>query len=332
MPQLAPPYLLFLGDAADQLAAKTAVGIAHWRPERCLGQLRLSGCRADLGLPDQTLADARAAGARTLIIGVVNRGGMVSDLWRETLLQAIDRGYDLASGLHTRLSTIPGLADRARAKGTRLVDARFSDRAFPIATGVKRPGKRLLTVGTDCSVGKMFAALAIEREMQARAMACTFRATGQTGIFIAGTGVAVDAVVSDFLAGAVELLTPANHPEHWDLIEGQGSLFHASYAGVSLGLLHGAQPDALVLCHDPNRPHLRGLPEYQLPDLLDCIRLNEQCGRLTNPACRTVGIAVNTSHWPEDRASELLGAIERQVGLPAVDPLRQGVGRLVDAL
>ena len=247
-------------------------------------------------------------------------------------MQAIDLGYDLASGLHTRLGTIPGLADRARAKGTRLVDARFSDRAFPIATGVKRPGKRLLTVGTDCSVGKMFTALAIEREMQARGMACTFRATGQTGIFIAGTGVAVDAVVSDFLAGAVEDLTPANHPEHWDLIEGQGSLFHASYAGVSLGLMHGAQPDALVLCHDPNRPHMRGLPEYQLPDLLDCIRLNEQCARLTNPACRTVGIAVNTSHLSENCASELLKTIERQAGLPAVDPLRQGTARLVDAL
>ena len=209
---------------------------------------------------------------------------------------------------------------------------RFPDRAFPIATGVKRPGKRLLTVGTDCSVGKMFTTLAIEREMQTRGMACTFRATGQTGIFIAGTGVAVDAVVSDFLAGAVEVLTPANHPEHWDLIEGQGSLFHASYAGVSLGLMHGAQPDALVLCHDPNRPHMRGLPEYQLPDLLDCIRLNEQCGRLTNPACRTVGIAVNTSHLPENRASELISTIERQAGLPAVDPLRQGAARLVDAL
>ena len=332
MIQLAHPYLLFLGDASDQLAAKTAVGVAHWRPEQCIGQLRLPDCHADLGLPDQTLAAARAAGARTLIIGVVNRGGTISDLWRETLLQAIDLGYDLASGLHTRLGTIPGLADRARAKGTRLVDARFSDRAFPIATGVKRPGKRLLTVGTDCSVGKMFTALAIEREMQARGMACTFRATGQTGIFIAGTGVAVDAVVSDFLAGAVEVLTPANHPEHWDLIEGQGSLFHASYAGVSLGLMHGAQPDALVLCHDPNRPHMRGLPEYQLPDLLDCIRLNEQCGQLTNPACRTVGIAVNTSHLPENRASELLRAIESQAGLPAVDPLRQGAARLVDAL
>lgn len=332
MIQLAHPYLLFLGDAADQLAAKTAAGIAHWRPERCLGQLRLPDCHADLGLPDQTLAEARAAGARTLIIGVVNRGGTISDLWRETLLQAIDLGYDLASGLHAHLGTIPGLADRVRAKGTRLIDARFSDRAFPIATGVKRPGKRLLTVGTDCSVGKMFTALAIEREMQARGMACTFRATGQTGIFIAGTGVAVDAVVSDFLAGAVEVLTPANHPEHWDLVEGQGSLFHASYAGVSLGLMHGAQPDALVLCHDPNRPHMRGLPEYRLPDLLSCIRLNEQCGRLTNPACRTVGIAVNTSHLPENRASELLSALECQTGLPAVDPLRQGAARLVDAL
>ena len=208
----------------------------------------------------------------------------------------------------------------------------FPDRAFPIATGVKRPGKRLLTVGTDCSVGKMFTALAIEREMQARGIACTFRATGQTGIFIAGTGVAVDAVVSDFLAGSVEVLTPANHPRSLDLVEGQGSLFHASYAGVSLGLMHGAQPDALVLCHDPNRPHMRGLPEYQLPDLLDCIRLNEQCARLTNPACRTVGIAVNTSHLPED-ARRRTARNHREPSEPARSrSLRQGAARLVDAL
>jgi uncharacterized NAD-dependent epimerase/dehydratase family protein len=326
------PYLLFLGDAPDQLAAKTATGIAQWRPNWCTGQLRLPDCHADLNLPDQTLAAAHTAGARTLIIGVANRGGIVSDLWRDTLFEAIDLGYDLASGLHQRLGDIPGLADRAEAKGARLTDARFPDRDYPIASGVKRPGKRLLTVGTDCSVGKMFAALAIEREMQSRNIACTFRATGQTGIFIAGTGVAVDAVVSDFVAGAAEAITPDNDPDHWDLVEGQGSLFHASYAGVSLGLMHGAQPDALVLCHDPNRAHMRGLPEYPLPDLTDCIALNEQCGRLTNPACRTIGVAVNTSHLDEGAAEMLLGDIENETGLPTVDPVRQDAARLVDAL
>ena len=332
MISLRQPYLLFLGDAPDQLAAKTATGIAHWRPDWCTGQLRLPECDADLGLTDQSLAEGIDAGAQTLIVGVANRGGIVSELWRDTLYEAVDLGYDLASGLHKRLDEIPGLAGRAAKQGTRLIDARFPDRDYPIASGVKRPGRRLLTVGTDCSVGKMFTTLAIEREMQAREITCTFRATGQTGIFIAGTGVSVDAVVSDFVAGAAETITPANNPEHWDLVEGQGSLFHASYAGVSLGLMHGAQPDALVLCHDPNRPHMRGLPEYALPDLTDCIRLNEECGRLTNPACRTIGVAVNTSHLAADEAVRVLSEIEAETGLPTVDPVRQGAARLVDAL
>ena len=142
----------------------------------------------------------------------------------------------------------------------------------------------------------------------------------------------VDAVVSDFVAGAAESITPDNDSEHWDLVEGQGSLFHASYAGVSLGLMHGAQPDALILCHDPNRAHMRGLPEYSLPNLSDCIALNERCGRLTNPACRTVGVAVNTSHLDDNAAATLLGDIEDETGLPTVDPVRQGAARLVDAL
>ena len=332
MQTLRQNYLLFLGDAPDQLAAKTAAGIAHWRPDWCTGQLRLPDCNADLGLIDQTLREAHHLGARTLILGVANRGGRVSDLWRDTLYEAIELGYDLASGLHTRLGNIPGLAERADEAGTRLVDVRFPDRDYPIASGVKRPGRRLLTVGTDCSVGKMFTTLAIEREMQARGVACTFRATGQTGIFIAGEGVSVDAVVSDFIAGAAETITPDNDPEHWDLVEGQGSLFHASYAGVSLGLMHGAQPDALILCHDPNRSHMRGLPEYSLPDLTDCIALNERCGLLTNPACRTIGVAINTSHLDECTAETMLRDIEGETGLPTVDPVRQGTARLVDAL
>ena len=168
--------------------------------------------------------------------------------------------------------------------------------------------------------------------MKARGVKATFRASGQTGIFIAGEGLCVDAIISDFIAGAAEVLSPDNDADHWDLVEGQGSLFHASYAGVSLGLLHGSQPDALVLCHDPDRDHMRGLPTCRLPAVDACIRLNESCGRLTNPACRTVGIAVNTSKRSEEDALGLLEALERQTGLPCVDPLRQGAGRLVDAL
>ncbi len=330
--QIQHPYLLFLGDAADQLAAKTANGIAVWRPDWCLGQLRLPDCNADLGLPDMSLQEAREAGARTLIVGVANRGGVISDVWLQTLLEALDLGYDIASGLHNRLGAIPQLQERAAANNLQLFDVRYPTQEFGVGSGKKRAGKRLLTVGTDCSVGKMFTALAIEREMHGRGMAADFRATGQTGIFIAGDGVSVDAVVADFIAGATEDLAPDNDPEHWDLIEGQGSLFHASYAGVSLGLLHGAQADCLVLCHEPTRQHMRGLPHYPLPSLQDCIEANERAGSLTNPNCRVAGISINTEALDADAAQELLHSTQARTGLPTVDAYRFGAGPLVDAL
>jgi uncharacterized NAD-dependent epimerase/dehydratase family protein len=157
---------MFLGDAADQLAAKTAAGVAMWRPDWCVGQLRLDGCGADLGLPDMTLEEAAAVGARTLVVGVANRGGMVSDDWMAALHRALELGFDIASGLHARLNTIPEIADAATRLDRRLFDVRHPTRQFNVANGVKRRGRRLLTVGTDCSVGKMFASLAIEREMK----------------------------------------------------------------------------------------------------------------------------------------------------------------------
>jgi uncharacterized NAD-dependent epimerase/dehydratase family protein len=168
--------------------------------------------------------------------------------------------------------------------------------------------------------------------MRARGLKADFRATGQTGIFIAGDGVSIDAVVSDFVSGAVEWITPANAPDHWDLVEGQGSLFHASYAGVTLGLIHGAQPDALVMCHEPTRPHMRGLPHYRLPDLQTCIDANLAAARLTNPNVRCVAVSLNTSALDAAAAERTLRDTERTYGLPAVDPLRTGVGKIVDQL
>jgi uncharacterized NAD-dependent epimerase/dehydratase family protein len=330
--QIQHPYLLFLGDAPDQLAAKTAQGIAQWRPDWCLGQLRLPGAKADLGLPELDVARAAAEGARTLIVGVANRGGVINESWLPVLLEALDRGLDLASGLHRKLADVPRLAERARARGRQLFDVRHPTRDFAVGTGEKRAGKRLLAVGTDCSIGKMYTTLALEKEMRARGMKADFRATGQTGIFIAGAGVSIDAVVADFISGAVEWLSPANDPDHWDLVEGQGSLFHPSYAGVSLGLLHGAQPDLLVMCHEPGRPHMRGLPQYRLPDLEDCIEANLKAARLTNPEVRMLGFSLNTANLDAQGAGEALRAIESRFGLPAADPLRTGVGPLVDAI
>jgi uncharacterized NAD-dependent epimerase/dehydratase family protein len=330
--QLHHPYLLFLGDAPDQLAAKTAQGIAQWRPDWCLGQLRLAGCKADLGLPELTLQQAVAEGARTLIVGVANRGGVINEIWLPTLLEALDRGMDLASGLHRKLADVPALADRARMLGRSLFDVRHPSRDFAVATGARRPGKRLLAVGTDCSIGKMYTTLALEQEMRRRGMKADFRATGQTGIFIAGDGVSIDAVVADFISGAVEWLSPANDPDHWDLVEGQGSLFHPSYAGVSLGLLHGAQPDLLVMCHEPGRPHMRGLPHYQLPHLGACVEANLSAARLTNPDVKLLGFSLNTSLLDATAAERALREVENQFGLPVVDPLRTGVAKLVDAI
>jgi uncharacterized NAD-dependent epimerase/dehydratase family protein len=330
--QIQHPYLLFLGDAPDQLAAKTAQGIAQWRPDWCLGQLRLPGAKADLGLPEMTVADAAAEGARTLIVGVANRGGVINEGWLPVLLEALDRGLDLASGLHRKLADLPALAERARARGRKLFDVRHPTRDFAVGTGARRAGKRLLAVGTDCSIGKMYTTLALEKEMRARGLKADFRATGQTGIFIAGSGVSIDAVVADFISGAVEWLAPANDPDHWDLVEGQGSLFHPSYAGVSLGLLHGAQPDLLVMCHEPGRPHMRGLPHYRLPDLEACIEANLKAARLTNPEVRLLGFSLNTSALDARGAAGALRETEARFGLPAVDPLRTGVAPLADAI
>jgi len=326
------PYLLFLGDAPDSLAAKVAQGIKDWRPDVSVGQFRMPGCKADMQLPDLTLAEAKAAGAKTLVIGVANRGGLISDAWRKVLVEALEMGFDIASGLHNLLRDENELVAAAQTHGCTLHDVRIPNAAYPIASGKIRSGKRCLAVGTDCSVGKMYTAIAMEREMHERGIKASFRATGQTGILITGAGVPLDAVIADFMAGAVEYLTPDNEDDHWDLIEGQGSLFHVSYSGVTMALIHGGQPDALILCHEPTRPHMRGLPGFALPTLATLRDMAEQIGRVVNPACRAVAISVNTKAMGEQEALQYLSTIEAEMGLPAVDPYRDGAGRLVDAL
>jgi uncharacterized NAD-dependent epimerase/dehydratase family protein len=327
-----PPYLLFLGDAPDPLAAKVAQGIRDWRPDAAIGQLRMEGCRADMGLPDMTVAEAAAAGARTLVVGVANRGGVIAPAWISILTDALAAGLDLASGLHNLLRDEPALVAAAMAHGRKLHDVRLPSQRYPIADGKRRPGRRCLAVGTDCSVGKMYTALAMEREMRARGMKATFRPTGQTGILITGDGVPLDAVIADFMAGSIEWLTPENDADHWDLIEGQGSLFHASYSGVTLALIHGGQPDALILSHEPTRPHMRGLPDYPLPTLEALRDLSVTMARIVNADVAVTGISINTAAMEEARALDYLAEVEARMGLPTVDPFRQGAARLVDAL
>ncbi len=326
------PYLLFLGDAPDQLAAKVAKGIRDWRPSDSVGQFRLPGCAADMNLPDLTIKEAREAGAQTLVIGVANRGGVIADNWKEVLAAALVSGMDLASGLHNRLCDEPSLVEIAGHKGCSLHDVRTPKIDYPIASGRRRSGKRCLGVGTDVSVGKMYMALAMQQEMHNRGIKASFRATGQTGILVEGNGVPLDGVVADFMAGAVESLTPDNDDDHWDLIEGQGSLFHASYSGVTLALIHGGQPDALILCHEPGRPHMRGLPRFQLPSLAQLYETSLSMAQIVNPSCRVVGVSINSSQFAEEDARRCLADAEAETGLPATDPIRFGAGPLVDAL
>lgn len=327
-----PPYLLYLGNAPDHLAAKTARGLAQWRPQWCVGQFRGPDCKTTLGLPDLDFEQAVAAGANTMIVGVANAGGVMDAQTVEHVVAALDAGMNIGSGLHQRLASHPAILEAAQRNGRCLFDARQPP-PLAVGNGKPRAGLRLLTVGTDCSVGKMYATLALEREMQSRGMRADFRATGQTGIFVAGAGVPIDAVVADFISGAAEWISPAREDGGWDLIEGQGSLFHPSYAGVSLGLLHGAQADALVLCHEPGRAHMRGLPHYPVPDLKTCLDANLQHARLTNPDVVAVGVAVNTSNLGgADAAARACSQIEDTLGLPCQDPVTMGTARIIDRL
>lgn len=325
---LKTPYLLFIGDVPDLLAAKTAQGVVDWRPDRCVGQMRLPGCGADLGIADMTIAQACEAGAKTFVIGAVNAGGVLKENWIDVIIDAIHAGMDVASGLHVRLRTIPEIAEAAARKKVELHDLRHSDQVFATGKGTKRSGKRLLAVGTDCSVGKKYSALCLERDMKAAGFKAEFCATGQTGKLIADRGVALDAVIADFISGAAEWLTPETADDEWQVVEGQGSLFHPSFAGVTLGLLHGSQPDAFVVCHEPTRKTMRGV-ETPLPTIQQVIDLNLEIGKLTNPAIQCVGICVNTQALDEAEAKAYLEKTGKEHGLPCTDPLRFNAAPIV---
>lgn len=327
-----PPYLLYLGSAVDDLAIKTARGLAYWRRDWCVGQYRGPGCVPTLGLRDMDWNQARAEGADTMVIGTANAGGVMGPQIVADAIAALDAGLNVVAGLHQKLRDNAEIVAAARRNGRELFDARTPVAGLQVGNGRRRAGRRLLTVGTDCSVGKMYTTLAIERSMRARGFKADFRATGQTGILIAGSGIPVDAVVADFISGAAETISPVRLDGGWDLIEGQGSLFHPSYAGVSLGLLHGSQPDALVLCHEPDRPHMRGLPGYVLPELERCLQANLAAARLTNPDVQAVGVALNTSGLPDDKARATCIEVGELLGLPCQDPVTMGVETIVDNL
>jgi uncharacterized NAD-dependent epimerase/dehydratase family protein len=297
-----------------------------------MGQLRLTTDTLDLGLPDYDVTEAAANGAQTLVIGTAVVGGAIPEAWIQLLVDALDAGLDLAAGVHTRLSSIDRLVEAATRSGRKLIDVRVPPPHIPVGTGVKRSGKRLLTVGTDCALGKKYTALALEREMKARGLNVDFRATGQTGIMISGSGIPVDAVVADFVSGAAEMVSPSNDADHWDVIEGQGSVFHPGFSAVSVGLLVGSQPDAFVVCTEAGRTHIKGWPSFELPSIEAVIQRTLDIGAQVNPSIRCAGISVNTSMLSELERAEYLAQLSSDYGLPAVDPIALGVGPLVDFL
>jgi len=332
MHRLRKPYLLFLGDVQDKLTAKTAFGLRDWCAEDVVGEWSLPGCGVTLGLPRISPPEAAARGAGSIVVGIAPTGGKLPRHWVTELAGAAEAGLDVVSGLHTRLTSVPELVQAAARRAIRLIDVRHSDRSYGAASGRKRGGKRVLTVGTDCALGKKYTALALAKNLQARGVAASFRATGQTGIMISGEGVAIDAVIADFIAGAAEELSPDNAPDHWDVIEGQGSLYHPAYAGVTLGLLHGSQPDAIVLCHDPSRQTIDEYPDFPIPDLRVAIEDYLRAGRLTNPAVRCAGLSINSSSLSDADCAEYFRRLTGELGLPVCDPVRTGVDALTTAL
>jgi uncharacterized NAD-dependent epimerase/dehydratase family protein len=284
-----------------------------------------------------SMREGLALGPTAILVGIAPQGGRMPPEWREWLAEALDGGCDLWSGLHTFLGDDPLLAERARARGRRIFDLRRPPADLPIASGAAKAAEPLvvLTVGTDCNVGKMTAQLQIVRKLNERGVRARFVATGQTGIMIEGWGIAVDAVVADFIAGAAErLVLEGSRNADVVLVEGQGSINHPGYSGVTLGLLHGSCPDALILCHQTTREYIGDYREaawLRIPPLTEYIRLYETIGSAVHPT-RVIGISLNTYDLSEEAARRACEAAARETGLPATDPVRFDPAPLLDAV
>ena len=333
------PDLLSLRKARQRADAKLATALHDWRTELCVGQTSLDGCNVELrGLPKLSLQEAYAAGAKTLVLGTAGPGGHMGEAFRPTIKEALNIGFNVASGMHDFLSDDPEISAMAQTNGLDLYDLRKPPEDLSIATGKARTGRRLLTIGTDCSVGKMYTTLALEDEMLKRGMDASFAATGQTGILVAGgKGIPLDAIVSDFTAGEVEKLTPDADPEHWDVIEGQATVIHPSYSGVTTALLHASQPDALVVCHDPTRQTVLRKDWLAVPSIQDTIdahmaSVTPMNARIGKAAPMIAGIALNAFGMDDRDAADLVRRTADEHGLPCVDPIRHGTAPIIDNL
>ncbi|NOT06575.1 MAG: DUF1611 domain-containing protein [Gemmatimonadales bacterium] len=341
-----PTFLLLADGDFSPMTSKTANSVIRFLPDRVVGVvdrehagktvqevLGFGGAIPVVGSMKEGLAQKPDA----VLIGIAPAGGRLPDEWRAWLAEALDAGADLWSGLHTFLSDDPLLAAKADEKGCTILDVRKPPANLPVAMGLAREVDAcvVLTVGTDCNVGKMTAQLRLVEGLEERGLKTRFVATGQTGIFIEGWGIAVDAVVADFIAGAAEQLVLKAAPgADVVLVEGQGSINHPGYSGVTLGLLHGACPDALILCHQATREYIgeyRSAPWLKIPPLTDYIKMYEMLGNAVHPT-KVIAVSMNTYDLSDEEARAACAAAAQETGLPCTDPVRFDAAPLLDAI
>jgi uncharacterized NAD-dependent epimerase/dehydratase family protein len=316
--------------------AKTAHGVLRYARDPIAAVLdrenagrTMAALMPELGSDAPVVADLQAArdlGATSLLLGVATPGGWVPDHWREWLLEAVDAGMEIANGLHRFLTADAELVERATASGARLWDVRRPPDDLPLFSGrsLEVPQKVVLTVGSDCAVGKMTASLEMTEEAERRGTRTEFVATGQTGILIAGKGIAVDRVISDFLPGAAEtLVCEASSDAEVLMVEGQGGMWHPAYAAVTLGLLHGSAPHVLVLCHQAGRAAIEEPPYTTLPAFTEMVRVYEETAATVRPA-RVACVSINCRGLSDDEAAREIARMEDEVQLPAADVFRPG--------
>lgn len=339
MPLPAHRFLILADGQFDPLTSKTANSCIRYFPERIVAVLDRQQAGKTVGevlgyggaipvVGDFAAAAASGPGATAVLVGIAPPGGQLPAEWRAWLHQAIEAGLEVWSGLHTFIGDDPELGALARARGVRVFDARRPPPDLPVADGRAAEVDALvvLAVGSDCNVGKMTAQLQLRDALRGRGHRVSFAATGQTGIFIEGWGIAVDAVVADFVAGAAEQLVLRAAVDHdIVLVEGQGSLVHPGYSGVTLSLLHGSCPDALLLCHQSSRAWIGDYhgrePWVRIPPLAELVELHERAAAPVRPA-RVIGISLNTFDLPEAAAREAVARAHEETGLPVTDPVR----------
>jgi uncharacterized NAD-dependent epimerase/dehydratase family protein len=341
-----PRYLIIADGDFGPMTSKTANSIIRYHPERTVAVLDRNEAGRTVqevlgfggGIPVVgSMREGLALGPSAVLIGIAPKGGQLPADWRAWLVEALNAGCDIWNGLHTFLADDPTLAATASAKGRRLLDLRRPPADLPIASGLAKEVDPLvvLTVGTDCNVGKMTAQLQLTKKLNDRGIRTRFVPTGQTGIMIEGWGIAVDAVVADFIAGAAEWLT-LEGAKNADvvLVEGQGSINHPGYSGVTLGLLHGSCPDALILCHQTTRQYIGDYREaawLRIPPLTEYVRLYESIGAAVHPT-RVIGISLNTYDLSDVEARRACDQAQRETGLPATDPVRFDPAPLINAI